>query len=86
MPHKGLAHRRPRLQRAAPELWANPAVLGRKLTPVPIGRDVIIDVAAFDMVGRKYRNLRQAVQRTTNFGITTEWLTNRACPTICLPS
>ena len=53
-------------------LWSNTAVLGRKLTPVPIGRDVIIDVAAFDMVGRKYRNLRQAVQRTKNFGITTE--------------
>ena len=53
-------------------LWSNTAVLGRKLTPVPIGRDVIIDVAAFDMVGRKYRNIRQAVQRTKNFGITTE--------------
>ncbi len=53
-------------------LWSNTAVFGRKLTPVPIGRDVIIDVAAFDMVGRKYRNLRQAVQRTKNFGITTE--------------
>ena len=53
-------------------LWSNTAVLGRKLTPVPIGRDVIIDVAAFDMVGRKYRNLREAVQRTKNFGITTE--------------
>jgi len=39
---------------------------------VPIGRDVVIDVATFDMVGRKYRNLRQAVQRTQNFGITTE--------------
>jgi lysylphosphatidylglycerol synthetase-like protein (DUF2156 family) len=53
-------------------LWSNQAVLGRKLTPVPIGRDVIIDVAAFDMAGRRYRNLRQAVQRTRNFGITTE--------------
>jgi lysylphosphatidylglycerol synthetase-like protein (DUF2156 family) len=53
-------------------LWSNAAVLGRKLTAVPIGRDVVIDVASFDMVGRKYRNLRQAVQRTRNFGITTE--------------
>ncbi|WP_123026311.1 bifunctional lysylphosphatidylglycerol flippase/synthetase MprF [Mycolicibacterium stellerae] len=53
-------------------LWSNTAVLGRKLSAVPIGRDVIIDVAAFDMVGRQYRNLRQAVQRTRNFGITTE--------------
>ena len=53
-------------------LWSNATVLGRKLTPVPIGRDVVIDVATFDMVGRKYRNLRQAVQRTRNFGVTTE--------------
>ena len=41
-------------------------------TAVPIGRDVVIDVTTFDMVGRKYRNLRQAVQRTHNFGVTTE--------------
>jgi lysylphosphatidylglycerol synthetase-like protein (DUF2156 family) len=53
-------------------LWSNAAVLGRKLTAVPIGRDVVIDVATFDMAGRKYRNLRQAVQRTRNFGVTTE--------------
>ena len=53
-------------------LWSNAAMLGRKLTAVPIGRDVVIDVATFDMVGRKYRNLRQAVQRTKNFGVTTE--------------
>jgi lysylphosphatidylglycerol synthetase-like protein (DUF2156 family) len=33
---------------------------------------VVIDVSRFDLVGRKYRNLRQAVQRTHNFGITTE--------------
>jgi lysylphosphatidylglycerol synthetase-like protein (DUF2156 family) len=53
-------------------LWFNTALLGRKLTAVPIGRDVVVDVAAFDMVGRKYRNLRQAVQRTKNAGVTTE--------------
>ena len=40
--------------------------------PMPIGRDVVIDVSRFNMAGRKYRNLRQAVQRTHNFGITTE--------------
>jgi lysylphosphatidylglycerol synthetase-like protein (DUF2156 family) len=38
---------------------------------VPIGRDVIIDVASFSMEGRAFRNLRQAVQRTHNFGVTT---------------
>lgn len=44
-----------------PDLWA-----------VPIGRDVVIDVADFEMVGRRYRNLRQAVSRTRNAGVTTE--------------
>ncbi|RDH75547.1 DUF2156 domain-containing protein [Mycolicibacterium moriokaense] len=53
-------------------LWSNAVVIGQRLTAVPIGRDVVIDVTAFDMVGRKYRNLRQAVQRTRNSGITTE--------------
>lgn len=46
--------------------------LWRELRPVPIGRDVVIDVPHFDMVGRRFRNLRQAVQRTYNCGITTE--------------
>jgi len=53
-------------------LWSDRAVIGQSLRPVPIGRDVVIDVCRFDMVGRKYRNLRQAVQRTRNIGITTE--------------
>ena len=53
-------------------LWNDPNVLGRSLRPVPIGRDVVIDVASFEMVGRKFRNLRQAVKRTHNCGITTE--------------
>ena len=47
-------------------------VLGQSLHPVPIGQDVVIDVSSFEMVGRKFRNLRQAVQRTHNCGITTE--------------
>ncbi|MBS4729261.1 DUF2156 domain-containing protein [Mycobacterium sp. SM1] len=54
------------------ELWRDAAVIGRSLRPVPIGRDVVIDVGRFSMVGRKYRNLRQAVQRTHNAAITTE--------------
>jgi len=53
-------------------LWRDDAVVGQRMRRVPIGRDVVIDVRNFDMVGRKYRNLRQAVQRTRNFGITTE--------------
>lgn len=53
-------------------LWGNPEIIGQTLRPVPIGRDVVIDVQRFDMVGRRFRNLRQAVQRTHNCGITTE--------------
>jgi lysylphosphatidylglycerol synthetase-like protein (DUF2156 family) len=43
----------------------------RGLRAVPIGRDVVIDVDNFAMTGRAFRNLRQAVQRTHNFGVTT---------------
>ncbi|HYB36651.1 MAG TPA: phosphatidylglycerol lysyltransferase domain-containing protein [Mycobacterium sp.] len=53
-------------------LWSDPSVLGQSLRPIPIGRDVVIDVSSFEMLGRKFRNLRQAVKRTHNFGITTE--------------
>lgn len=54
------------------DLWKDPRVVGQSLRPIPIGRDVVINVSDFEMVGRKYRNLRQAVKRTHNFGITTE--------------
>ena len=54
------------------QLWTDPKVLGQSLRPIPIGRDVVVDVANFEMVGRKFRNLRQAVKRTHNCGITTE--------------
>jgi lysylphosphatidylglycerol synthetase-like protein (DUF2156 family) len=53
-------------------LWSDRRVLGTSLRPIPIGRDVVIDVADFTMAGRRFRNLRQAVQRTHNSGITTE--------------
>lgn len=53
-------------------LWRDRAVVGRSLRAIPIGRDVVVDVSSFDMTGRKYRNLRQAVQRTHNAGIATE--------------
>lgn len=56
------------------ELWSDSAALGQPLRAVPIGRDVVIDVSNFEMVGRKFRNLRQAVKRTHNCGITTEIL------------
>jgi lysylphosphatidylglycerol synthetase-like protein (DUF2156 family) len=54
------------------DLWSDVTVIGQTLFPVPIGRDVVIDVAEFEMVGRRFRNLRQAVQRTRNAGVTTE--------------
>lgn len=54
------------------DLWTDRSLLGHSVRPIPIGRDVVIDVAGFDMVGRKFRNLRQAVKRTHNCGITTE--------------
>jgi lysylphosphatidylglycerol synthetase-like protein (DUF2156 family) len=59
-------------------LWRNDAIVGQGMHGLPIGRDVVIDVRAFDMVGRKYRNLRQAVQRTHNFGVTTEMVAEQA--------
>ena len=53
-------------------LWSDPAVIGQSLRAIPIGREVVIDVSSFEMAGRKFRNLRQAVKRTHNCGITTE--------------
>lgn len=42
------------------------------LRAVPIGCDVEVDVPGFAMVGRRFRNLRQAVSRSHNRGITTQ--------------
>lgn len=44
----------------------------RGLWALPIGREVVIDVDGFAMRGRSFRNLRQAVKRTWNAGVTTE--------------
>ncbi len=52
-------------------LWRNETV-GQPMLAVPIGRDVVVDVRHFAMAGRRFRNLRQAVQRTHNCGVTTE--------------
>ncbi|WP_433761833.1 bifunctional lysylphosphatidylglycerol flippase/synthetase MprF [Nocardia sp. CA-135398] len=60
---------------ASPELagmWRHRAIEHRGLRAIPVGRDVVIDVGTFAMVGRSFRNLRQAVSRTRNFGVTTE--------------
>lgn len=52
-------------------LWRHRDGGRRALWAVPIGRDVVIDVAVFTLRGRGKRNLRQAVQRTHNAGMTT---------------
>ncbi|MFF0490613.1 bifunctional lysylphosphatidylglycerol flippase/synthetase MprF [Nocardia sp. NPDC004068] len=54
------------------ELWRTRATDHHGLHAIPIGRDVVVQVGEFDMVGRKFRNLRQAVSRTRNFGVSTE--------------
>lgn len=54
------------------ELWQRHALEHRGLRAVAVGRDVVLEVGAFDLVGRRFRNLRQAVSRTRNFGVTTE--------------
>jgi lysylphosphatidylglycerol synthetase-like protein (DUF2156 family) len=59
-------------------LWTDRAALRGSLRAIPIGRDVVVDVSSFDMVGRRFRNLRQAVQRTRNAGITTEIVSEQA--------
>ncbi|TVX97468.1 DUF2156 domain-containing protein [Mycolicibacterium porcinum] len=53
------------------KLWCAPGIIGGSLRPIPIGRDVVISVEGFHTTGREFRNLRQAVQRTHNAGITT---------------
>ncbi len=52
---------------AARELWA-----AHGLSAVAIGRDVVVRPEHFGLVGRRYRNLRQAVRRTHNAGVTVE--------------
>ncbi|OBH14825.1 bifunctional lysylphosphatidylglycerol flippase/synthetase MprF [Mycobacterium sp. E3247] len=52
-------------------LWRRDTV-GQPMLSVPIGRDVVVDIRHFTLKGRRFRNLRQAVQRTHNCGVTTE--------------
>lgn len=55
-------------ERARP-LWA-----AYGLWAVPIGRDVVVRRGEFDPHGRSYRNLRQAVQRSHNSGVTVSFV------------
>jgi lysylphosphatidylglycerol synthetase-like protein (DUF2156 family) len=42
------------------------------LSAFAIGRDVVVRPDEFDLVGRRFRNLRQAIQRSHNLGVTVE--------------
>ncbi|WP_406817880.1 bifunctional lysylphosphatidylglycerol flippase/synthetase MprF [Mycobacterium sp. M23085] len=53
------------------ELWPD-QLIGHPRLAVPIGRDVVVEVRHFSLKGRSHRNLRQAVQRTLNCGVTTQ--------------
>ena len=52
---------------AALPLWT-----AQGLRAVPIGRDVVVHTREWSLTGRRFRNLRQAVRRTHNAGVTTE--------------
>jgi lysylphosphatidylglycerol synthetase-like protein (DUF2156 family) len=53
-------------ERARP-LWAQ-----HRLSSVAIGRDVVVRGAEFELKGRRFRNLRQAIQRSHNAGVTVQ--------------
>jgi len=59
---------RPAVLGAGPEASADWRSAG--LRGLAFGHDVVIDVRRFTMAGRKFRNLRQAVQRAANAGMT----------------
>lgn len=53
---------------------------GHGLSAIAIGRDVVVRPDDFDLVGRKFRNLRQAIKRTRNAGVTVESWRERDVP------
>jgi lysylphosphatidylglycerol synthetase-like protein (DUF2156 family) len=61
---------------------ARPLWAAHGLRAVPIGRDVIVRPAAWRVDGRRFRNLRQAVRRTHNAGVTTELLREGDVPAV----
>ncbi|SDO79459.1 Lysylphosphatidylglycerol synthetase, C-terminal domain, DUF2156 family [Nakamurella panacisegetis] len=56
------------------DLWADRSGGGPGLRSVAFGREVVLDVQNFHLNGRQFRNLRQAVNRSHNAGVTTEVL------------
>lgn len=70
---------RPAVLGAAPasaKLWRAHGLRGG-----PIGRDVVIDVGSFTLPGRRFRNLRQAVHRASNAGMTVQVVAEQDLPT-----
>ena len=59
----------------ARDIW-----VGYGLASVPIGRDVVVRPEQFNLVGRKFRNVRQAIQRTHNAGVTVETYLEASVP------
>jgi lysylphosphatidylglycerol synthetase-like protein (DUF2156 family) len=55
------------------EVWRNRGMKG-----LCIGREVVLDVPTFSMDGRHNRNVRQAVSRATNAGVTTAIVAERS--------
>lgn len=58
-------------------LWQSGGRGRPRMRSVCIGCDVIVDVGHFTLVGRRFRNLRQAVHRSQNAGVTTEIIAER---------
>lgn len=58
-------------------MWQSDLVPGPRLRAISFGRDVVVDVDRFDLVGRSKRNLRQAVNRSHNAHVTTEVVMER---------
>ena len=52
----------------------------RGMRALSIGREVVVGVEGFSLEGRRFRNLRQAVQRSHNFGVTTQIVPERSLP------
>ncbi|MFF0284310.1 bifunctional lysylphosphatidylglycerol flippase/synthetase MprF [Rhodococcus aetherivorans] len=61
-------------------LWRAGAGGRAPLRAVGIGCDVVVDVTRFSLRGREFRNLRQAVQRSRNAGVSTEIIAERDLP------
>ena len=59
-------------------LWAGRAPGEPGLRAVAFGRDVVLDARTFSLQGRGFRNLRQAVNRTHNAGVSTRVIAESA--------